>query len=177
MEDGIHTVPLDITLSPWSESSKCIFYETPLDPLALSYPFQFTYKGNKFYNVEQFILYSKLLHHGEKSKAKESLVSSSLFQSRKMCALLKTHHTWYITLDEILKWSLQEKLTKCLPFQQSLNTLKYNNILYANKDKYMGTGLSLKLTEITKDKNLPGNNKLGEFLQELKRTQQNLSVT
>ena len=167
--DGIHTKPLNIILNPWSFENRYIFYEYQENPLSLSYSFKVTHQNTEFKNIEQFVHYKFCLFHNEQEKAREILFCN-LFQARNIVQAVSIHQTWYLTLDDILALALDYKLKTCSQFKETLDSINSNIIIYADKHKYLGSGMTLKLTEIAKTKQFPGQNKLGEILVNLKQS-------
>ena len=169
LADGIHTIPLDICLTPWAFEHRFLIKESTLNPLALSFPFKVSYKSHIFSNIEQYLAFRLLLFHGQETKALE-VRSASLFTTRNIVKQIQKHDSWYGIVDEILEEILTIKLKHCKAFETVLKQTQAKHLIYVHKDRYLGSGLTYQLTMVTKTKHFPGHNKIGLQLEQLRTT-------
>ena len=78
-EDGIHTAPLDLVLSPWPDFKRHIFAEDPLNPLCNSFSCALHIQDFNFISIDHFIVYSLVAFHQgeEQASAVQKLNSPS----------------------------------------------------------------------------------------------------
>ena len=93
--------------------------------------------------------------------------TSTLFTARNIAAGININNTWYPVLEKLLEWCLKLKYKTDCSFKQELQKLKQQTIIYADKHPLLGSGLNYKLTSLTKTKHFPGQNKLGEYMEQL----------
>ena len=62
-DDGIHTAPLNLVLSPWPVYDRHIFRESPVDPLCNSYHYTFDVDHLQFISVDHFLVFSLVRFH------------------------------------------------------------------------------------------------------------------
>ena len=166
LSDGIHTVPLKMTLTPWVFESRHVFYEAVSNPLALSHFYKLIYENKDFNSIEQFLLYRLCVFHGDQIRATQ-VRTSPLFTARNVIGQIQVHNSWFPVLEKLILWCIQKKCTEHESFRESVLKHEDKTIIYADKHPLLGSRLNYKLTVLTKTKHFPGQNKLGELFEEL----------
>ena len=168
-DDGIHTSPLDLVLSPWPDFNRFVFKNDWFDSLCHTYDFDFYHGETKFLSIEHFISYSMVEFHKGKDEAWLVQMTESQTDIPKFQKGIKVKLLWYEKLKEILNVALQVKLLKCVEFKAALQSIVYNEIVYADKDMFLGCGMDYNVAILTKSCRYPGQNILGEMLSDCRK--------
>ena len=147
---GIHTSPLDLVLSPWPDFNRFVFKNDRFNHLCHTYDFDFYHGETKFLSIEHFISYSMVEFHKGKDEARLVQMTESQTDIPKFQKGIKVKLLWYEKLKEILNVALQVKLLKCAEFKAALQSIVYNEIVYADKDMFLGCGMDYNVAILTK---------------------------
>ena len=168
LDDGIHTTPLNLVLSPWPEYNRHIFQDKPNSPLCNSYRFDLEMDGLRFISVDHFLVFSLVKFHLGEEPSTIVQVETSWYEICKHKNNVNIKLSWYSELSKVLEAALRSKYTKCEDFKNALDNVEGDEIIFADKDTILGCGMQYNVAVLVPSKKYPGQNMLGSLLASLK---------
>ena len=168
LNDGIHTSPLDLVLSPWPDFNRHVFVYKPHDPLCNAHPFTLTVRNLNFVSVDHYLVFSLVKFHQGEEQASVVQGETTWSQIVKYKKDINVTLSWYVKLEELLEDVLNLKYDQCQAFKNSLVSLHTVEIVYADVDRFLGCGMPYKVAVLTPSQKYPGRNILGNILCSLK---------
>ena len=173
-EDGIHTRPLDIILSPWSNIRRHIFKKDATTPLCNSYCYSLVIEDKSFQSIRHFIHFQKVKFLQGEQQAATFLSNTFITDSPDLDYGIDKEMAWYGNLEGILQQGLSDKYAQCADFRNQLDQLDVCEIVYADKDAHLGCGMEYNIAILTDSQKFPGQNILGESLLCLKKANEQM---
>lgn len=99
--DGIHTHPLELTLSPLVDYNLCLFHRD-FHPLSHTFPCQLEKNAYVFMSAEHLFTYEKSIFHNS-DKAWCILESNSNSENRQLSSTIKIKSSWYKHCESVMK--------------------------------------------------------------------------
>jgi hypothetical protein len=151
-EDGISTLPLEMTLTPWQtfEGHHIVSKEDILSP---EYEMELLYKGTVFYNLLSLIEYKV----GEKDQEKDNVLEVVYANFNLKCWITKE---WTDSLEISINEALKIKHTRNM-----FDLKPTDNIYYADKHSILGCGYDLDLHFMFSPLEYTGRNLFGDLLK------------
>ena len=134
-QDGIHTCPANLVLSPWSEFDRYTFHTDPNNPLCNSFPCALTIENLAFFVCGSFLTYSLVKFHRDDQQALAVQRQTSLGEIIKCGLDSCAKPTWYPKLEPLLEEALREKYQDCLEFKNCLNNNTEMEMVYLDEKK------------------------------------------
>ena len=168
-DDGIHTAPLNLVLSPWPVYDRHIFRENPMDPLCNSHHYTFDVDHLQFISLDHFLVFSLVRFHLGEECASVVQTETAWSDICKHKNDVSIKMSWYDELAKVLEAALQFKYTQCEEFRNALDSLHVDEIVFADKDSHLGCGMNYSVAVLTPSKKYPGQNVLGTLLATVKK--------
>lgn len=102
LEDGIHTIPLDLELCPWPSYDRYLFREHLDNPLCNSYRCCLNIQDLDFVSVDHFLIYCLVKFHQNDHNASEVQKMASWTDIVKYKTQTSVKMGWYGKLPELL---------------------------------------------------------------------------
>ena len=172
LEDGISTIPLDITLSPWSHKIHLI--EKVQDPLSNMFPCDITFNQEKFPSSEHLFL-SELCKHYARQDLLE-IVRKNVDPCDIVFEDFSYENLLYKDIDLVerkMRFSILLKFSQSAAFRNELARFKDSVICYKqpNYNKTLSAILGVtnksSLVYVLDIDSISGNNLVGKILMDL----------
>ena len=167
-DDGIHTSPLDLTLTPWPDFNRYTFESDPFNPLCNSFACPLQIENLDFLSVDHFLTFSLVKFHQGEEQALAVQQEISPAEIAKSEIDISVKLAWYVDLEKVLKIALDRKFDQCQEFRNALDSIVSDEIVFADTNSQLGCGMSYDVSILTDSKKFPGRNQLGEMLTSLR---------
>ena len=111
--DGIHTSPLNLVLTPWPDFNRYTFEKKTSDPLCNFFPCSLNVQNTQFISVDHFMIFSAIkFHHGEEQAwavQKETSQNEIAQYEKKIC----TKPLWHANVPALLEDVFNAKYFQC----------------------------------------------------------------
>ena len=138
-------------------------------PLSNCYNTDITIFNNKFNSIQQAWLWRKATDLDKKDLAKDIKTAKHAGIVTAIGKHLSEDKDWDSQHTSTMKQLMRAKVEQCKEFKNIIMETEDTPFAAAITDPYWRTGLSLKLTKITKPSFWPGNNMLGVLLAEIRQ--------
>ena len=164
LPNGIDTIPLKITLSPWKDYNSYLIRDDCL--LSNRCPCELSYMGLEFFSAHHLYMYMLAMH------TNDSQLSIDVLSCDRHVLLARVH----VQCDEhevkqnIMRDVLDIKFAQSDKFRELLVKTGDRNIFISGTDKYWEVGMLYRYAIVSNPEEYPGSNFLGYQLQHEYRT-------
>ena len=151
LNDGVSTIPLTITLSPWNIPDYVGFWGTD-HPLSNYYPTRLNLYNQWFDNASEAYNFQLRLQNG---------LNDEIIREEKLSNI-----KWFENRNSIMKEILIEKMSINECVRKALSKSKTLPLMYCTANRYWGLGMSPRLVAVSKTHR--GANVLGQLWEEIR---------
>ena len=160
LPNGIDTIPLKITLTPWKDNNSYVIREDCM--LSNWCACELTHDGLVFMSAQHLYMYMLAVHLNDAQLSIDILNCSNKFS---LCQL-KVECSAHEAKHDLMRDVLDIKFSQSALFRQLLVRSGTRNILMSGKDKYWELGLAYRYAIVTDPQEYVGANFLGALLQD-----------
>ena len=166
LNNGVTTLPLQITLSPWEVPDLYVFgnYSDPLSP---AYSCTLVYGKNFFFSAEHLFSYRMAIFHNVPAIAQAIQQSKTMPDVISYAKMISPSFAWFQVRSELMKEVL---LLKMRSVQNVRYCLAHNLpfVFASPKDKYWGVGMSKRVALLSQEDEFRGRNMLGSLWNDVR---------
>lgn len=168
LNDGVSTIPLNITLSPWQKLEDRFVFAGYQHPLHMDFKCSILFEGHNFFSLSQLFLYRKC-QFLDLFAIQTEILGCKWFDIRNIYKKIKHSDSWDSSKEDIL-------LSLCLLKMRSIKEVRkvlYESsnmlIIFADsRDRYLGVGMLPSVVELVTSDQYRGRNTLGSIWTEIK---------
>ena len=150
------------------ENKKGLVFQGHHSCLSNMFEVEVMYEGKEFNSAETAFQYKKAEVNGKPELAKKIRNCEDAYKAKRMNRYMKESEEWNGKKDQIMKEIVKAKFSQNKKIQQTLRQSGDMKLCEGTSDKYWGCGIPIARSSIIELKKLPGKNKLGSILMEVR---------
>ena len=150
------------------EVHSCQVFAGYKNALSNFFPCQLYYKGQSFASSEHLYQYLKAEYHDQPEICHEIINCGTANQAMYVGRKIVPSSSWYDCCDQKMNFVLELKAKQCSDFRKALEDSRDNILIEGTTDKYWGAGLRFEESKRLSPTNIPGKNKLGVLLMDIR---------
>ena len=130
---------------------------------------KFVFEGRDFENAESAYQYKRAMAVGKSDLAKEVLKKQNdPYLSKRLCRNLKENDEWKQKKEKVMRSIIEAKFSQNERCKKELLATENATLYEGTSDKFWGSAIPIAKYKSLNSRNIPGKNKLGQILEEIR---------